>query len=110
MASNDHILVSTTEMSAAIQKYQNAQSTLQDSFTQLDKAKEHLDRCYKGEAYAILAAKFLSIYANCKTAEKGIEESITGLKTTIALMEASEDENSTSYSSLDTGIAPTSFL
>lgn len=110
MAGNERVIVNTAEMTAAIQKYQNARETLADSFKQLEKAKEHLDRCYKGPAYLALCAKWVSIYANARTAEKGIDESVSGLTATSQTMETVEEGNIARNSGLEVGQAPTSFL
>lgn len=106
----ENMKVSTAEMAAAIQKYQSARETLENSFNQLEKAKEHLDRCYKGPAYMALCAKWLSIYANARTAEKGIEESVTGLTNTIMSMDDAESGITSRYIKLDDGQQPTAFL
>lgn len=106
----ENMKVSTAEMAAAIQKYQSARETLENSFNQLEKAKEHLDRCYKGPAYMTLCAKWLSIYANARTAEKGIEESVNGLTNTIRSMDDAEVNNIHNYNKLDDGQQPTAFL
>ncbi len=103
------ILVSTEAMQEAITKYNSARETLQDSFTQLDNAKEHIDNVYKGKAYMVLCAKYAGIKANAVTAENGIEESIEGLTKTIQTMETTETDIKSSYQALDVGSAP-SFL
>ena len=105
----DKILVSTEAMQEAINKYNSARETLQDSFTQLDNAKEHIDNVYDGAAYLALSAKYLSIKVNAKTAENGIQESIDGLTKTIQTMETTETSVKSTYQALDVGSAP-SFL
>ena len=107
MASNDRILVSAEAMQEAIQKYQSARDTLQDSFKQLENAKEHIDRVYNGAAYVALAAKWVTIYANARTAENGIDESVKGLQATITTMNQAESDVGSKFTSLETGSKPT---
>ena len=103
MASNDRILVSIPEMEAAITKYENARSTLQDSFKKLESAKDHLDNCYKGPAYMALCARWTVIHANVRTAENAIEETVEGLRNTINAMEQTESDIASKAASLSVG-------
>lgn len=108
MATNDRILVSTSEMEATITKYENARTTLQDAFSKLQSAKDHLDNCYKGPAYLALCAKWVTIYMNVKTADNAIDESVTGLRNTISQMDDAETSVGSGVSALETGrTAPT---
>ena len=110
MAANDRILVSTSEMEAAIQKYENARSTLQDAFSSLQSAKDHLDNCYKGPAYMALCVKWTNIYKNVKTAEQAIDASVNGLRKTISQMDTAEGNVGSVASSLDTGRSAPTYL
>lgn len=110
MAANDRILVSVSEMEATIRKYEDARSTLEDSFAKLESAKDHLDNCYKGPAWAALTAKWASIYINLKTANKAIDGAVNGLRNTISTMEETESTNSSTNAALETGSAPTVYL
>ncbi|MBQ3079553.1 MAG: WXG100 family type VII secretion target [Clostridia bacterium] len=110
MASNDRILVSVSEMRAAIGRYEGARNTLQDAFKKLESAKDHLDNCYKGPAYVALSVKWLDIYANVKTAENAIQESVNGLNNTISQMSEAEGAIGSSASSLDTGSSAPTYL
>ena len=110
MAANDKILVSTPEMEATITKYEQARNTLNEAFTKLSNAKEHLDRCYKGPAYLALCAKWLTIYANVKTAETAVESAVKGLKTVIGTMEEHDSTVISTMSSLDTGASAPTYL
>lgn len=110
MAANDRILVSTSEMEAAIQKYENARSTLQDAFSSLQSAKDHLDNCYKGPAYMALCVKWTNIYMNVKTAEQAIDASVNGLRKTISQMDTAEGNVGSVASSLDTGRSAPTYL
>ena len=110
MASNDRILVSVSEMNAAIQRYENARNTLEGAFSKLESAKDHLDNCYKGPAYMALCAKWLSIYANVRTAENAINETVDGLRKTIDQMENTEKKVGSEAASLDTGKGAPTYL
>ena len=110
MAANDRILVSTEEMEATIQKYENARGTLEEAFSKLESAKNHLDNCYKGPASLALCVKWADIYLNVKTAERAIDESVTGLKATISQMIDVETNVGNSMSSLETGRSAPTYL
>lgn len=110
MASNDRILVSVPEMEAAINKYEDARSTLQDSFNRLEAAKNHLDNCYKGPAYLALCARWQVIYANVKTAENAVQAAVTGLQNTIAQMTDVEAEVKADGGKLETGTSSPVYL
>lgn len=107
---NDRILVKSAEMEAAIQKYENARSTIEDSFAKLEAAKDHLDNCYKGPAWAALTARWVNIYLNLKSTNRAIDESVDGLRNTINTMQQTEDINITHNDTLDSGSAPTVYL
>lgn len=106
----DKILVNTEEMLAAITKYENARSILDEAFTKLQGAKEHLDRCYAGPDYLALVAKYMDTYANIKTAENAVESAVQGLRKTIDTMETSENAIGGRAAALEAGSAPTVFM
>jgi len=110
MASNDRVIVSVTEMEAAINKYENARSTLQDAFKRLDSAKDHLDRCYEGPAKMALSARWATINANVRSAENAIEESVQGLRNTISTMEDTESDIGSKVAALDVGTTAPVYL
>lgn len=106
----DKILVSTEEMLATISKYENAKSILEEAYTKLQGAKEHLDRCYAGPDYLALAAKYVDTYANIKTAENAAESAIQGLRKTIDSMETTETAIKGRTGALEAGSAPTTYM
>lgn len=110
MANNDHILVSTSEMESAIRKYEDARGQLQEAFGKLESAKDHLDNCYKGPAYLALCVKWLDIYTNIKTAERAVDESVTGLRNVISAMDTSENQIGSNFSALDTNSSAPTYL
>ena len=110
MAANDRILVSTSEMETAISKYEHARNTLQEAFSKLESAKDHLDNCYKGPAYLALSAKWHIQYANVKSAERAIDETVNGLRKTISEMTNTEKQVGSDAASLDTGRSAPTYL
>lgn len=106
----DRILVSTSEMEATIQKYENARNELQDAYSKLDAAKGHLDNCYKGPAYMALCVKWADIYMNVRTADNAIDASVNGLRQTISMMDETESSNATGYANLETGKSAPTYL
>lgn len=110
MASNDRILVSVSEMEATIQKYENARNTLDGAFNKLQSAKDHLDNCYKGPAYMALSAKWMTIYANVRTAENAIEETVNGLRKTISQMSDAESDIGSKVGALETASSAPTYL
>lgn len=103
---NDRILIEPAAMEQAIQKYQSARDHLQDAYTSMDNAKKHLDNCYKGPAYVVLAARLTSIYLNVKTAERGLDESIQGLRQNIEAWSIAEPGAGNVAAKMDTGTVP----
>ena len=103
---NDRILIDPAAMEQAIQKYQSARDHLQDAYTSMDNAKKHLDNCYKGPAYVVLSARLTSIYLNVKTAERGLDESIQGLRQNIEAWSTGETDNTGKSGNLGTGTVP----
>lgn len=100
---NDRILVSTAEMQATIQKYNSAREVMNDAFSAMEQAMDHLDNCWKGPAWAAYLAKWNVIYANIKRSDEAMQKAITGLTNTVNEMEQSEGNVGTAASSLDTG-------
>lgn len=107
---NDRILVSTEEMQAAIGRYDAAQQQLEQAYSKMDTAKEHMDNCYKGIAYLALAGKYVEIKKNLMTANRAIEETINGLRNTISTMETTESDVGSQSASLDVGQSAPTYL
>lgn len=103
MASNDRILVSTSEMMETIQKYNNARDVMNDAFSALQSAMDILDTCWKGPAWAAYLAKWLMIFANLKRSDEAMQKAITGLTNTIQIMDDATQNINTQTGSLETG-------
>lgn len=100
----DHIKVSTEEIVAAINKYNEAQDKLEDAYDQIQAARDHLDNCYKGPAYVALRAKLANIYGNVKSADIAINETITALvKTNNLVLKTETQDNPSKINALDEG-------
>ena len=106
---SDKILVSTSEMQATIGKYEQARSTMQEAFSALDQAKEHIDRCWDGPAKAIYTAKWLNIAMNIKRSNDAIDSAVNSLKNIISTMDQGEDSVGSTAAALDTGTTPPMF-
>ena len=106
----DRILVSSSEMEATIQKYENARNELQDAYSKLDSAKNHLDNCYKGPAYLALCVKWADIYMNVRTADNAIDASVNGLRQANAEFSQRESDNATGFANLSEGKSAPTYL
>ena len=102
---NDTIIVSSAEMSEAIQRYNSARELMNDAFNSMDQAMDHLDNCWKGPAWAAYRAKWSVIYGNIKRSDEAMEKAITGLTNTLNEMETAEDSVGSAASSQETGTA-----
>ncbi len=58
---SDKIKVSTAEMNQTIGRYEAARATMQQAFTSLDSAKQHIDRCWDGPAKTIYMLSLIHI-------------------------------------------------
>lgn len=104
----DRILVSTQEMTATIQRYNNARSTMDEAFANMEAAMNHLDNCWEGPAKTAYRAKWAVIYGNIKRSDEAMEMAITGLTNTIAEMENADSQANQAASGLEQGkAAPT---
>ncbi len=105
----DIIKVSTAEMNQTISKYESARSTMQQAFSSLDSAKQHIDRCWDGPAKLIYMAKWANISANIKRSNDAIDATINSLKNVINQMTQAEEDVGSKVSSLNTGTTPPMF-
>lgn len=100
---NDRILVSPEEMMATIQRYNGARNTMNDAFSSMQAAMDHLDNCWKGPAWAAYMAKWGVIYGNIRRSDTAMEHAITGLTNTVNEMMTAEDNVGSSADALDVG-------
>ncbi len=106
---SDKIKVSTAEMNQTISKYEAARSTMQEAFTSLDSAKQHIDRCWDGPAKLIYMAKWANISANIHRSNDAIDATVNSLKQVIVNMDEGEEKVGTLATSLDVGTTPPMF-
>lgn len=100
---NDRILVSPEEMMATIQRYNSARDTMNDAFSSMQAAMDHLDNCWKGPAWAAYMAKWSEIYGNIRRSDAAMEKAINGLTNTVREMEATETSVGSSADALEVG-------
>lgn len=99
----DRIIVSTAEMQAAINRYNGARESVNDAFSHMQSAMDHLDNCWKGPAWAAYVAKWQVIYGNISRTDAAIEKAITGLQNTIQQMDAATENIDSNTSKLQEG-------
>lgn len=101
----DKILVSTTEMQATINRYNNAKQSVEEAFSHMQSAMDHLDNCWKGPGWAAFMAKWQLIYANISRTEQALEKAVTGLQNTISTMDEAEANVDSNTNALEIGKA-----
>ena len=105
----DRIKVSTNEMNQTIGRYESARNTMQQAFTALDSAKQHIDRCCDGPAKAIYMAKWANISINIHRSNDAIDATINSLRNVINTMTETEENVGSKATSLDVGTTPPMF-
>lgn len=106
----DIIKVSASEMQAAVTKYTNARSTMDDAFGAMEQAMNHLDNCWRGPAWAAMMSKWHVINANIRRSDAAIERTINGLNNTINTMVNAENTNTNAAKNLETGTDSTIYV
>ena len=106
----DKILVSTTEMQATINRYNNAKESVNDAFNHMQSAMDHLDNCWKGPAWAAMMAKWYVINGNIRRSDTAIEMAINGLNSTINTMVNAETTNTNTAKNLEVGSDSTVYV
>ena len=106
---SDKIKVSTAEMNQTIGRYEAARATMQQAFTSLDSAKQHIDRCWDGPAKTIYMVKWANISMNIHRSNDAIDATINSLKQVITNMDEGEEKVASIATSLNTGTTPPMF-
>ncbi|MBO4297733.1 MAG: WXG100 family type VII secretion target [Clostridia bacterium] len=106
---SDKILVSTAEMQTTIGKYEQARATMQQAFSALDEAKEHIDRCWDGPAKLIYTERWLNIATNIKRSNDAIDATINSLKNAITEYENGDETVLNLGNNINTGTTPPMF-
>ena len=106
----DIIKVSASEMQATVTKYTNARASMDDAFSAMEQAMNHLDNCWKGPAWAAMMGKWHVINSNIRRSDNAIEQAINGLNNTINTMVNAETTNTNAAKNLETGTDATIYV
>lgn len=106
---SDKIKVSTAEMNQTISRYESARATMQEAFSSLDSAKEHIDRCWDGPAKTIYTAKWANISINIKRSNDAIDATVNALKNSINTYETADSDVASAGGAINTGTTPPMF-
>ncbi|MBQ4089715.1 MAG: WXG100 family type VII secretion target [Clostridia bacterium] len=106
----DIIKVSASEMQATVTKYTNARANMDDAFSAMEQAMNHLDNCWKGPAWAAMMAKWYVINGNIRRSDTAIEMAINGLNNTINTMVNAETTNTNTAKNLEVGSDSTVYV
>lgn len=90
IATQDEILVPRGEMLQSISSFKKAQTHLQGSYRNMEKAMDHLNSVWKGLAYNALLYQWKSIYGNISKAEERMVDAINELQLTHDLFDHNE--------------------
>ena len=102
----ERILVTTEEMRQTATRYQSAQGELQSAFSEMDRALNILESCWKGPAYLAMRTQWNIAYKNIKRADEKMQDAVDELNTVANLFDESESSIQSSFGSLDTGTSP----
>lgn len=102
----ERILVSTEEMRQTAARYQSAQGDLQNAFSDLDRALNILESCWKGPAYLAMRTQWNVAYKNIKRADEKMQDAVDELNTVAQLFDQNESQLQSTFGSLDTGTSP----
>lgn len=100
------IKVTTDEMRQTAARYQSAQGELQTAFSQLDRALNILESCWKGPAYMAMRTQWQIAYGNIKRADDKMQDAVDELNKVANLFDQNESTIQSSFSALDTGTDP----
>lgn len=106
----DKILVSTQEMEATVNRYNDSRETMDEARDAMDRALRHLNNCWKGPAWAAMMVKWTEINGNIRKSDMAIARSIEGLKATIATYEQTESEVTSKANALEIGKDSTTYV
>lgn len=102
----ERILVTTEEMRQTATRYQSAQGELQSAFSEMDRALNILESCWKGPAYLAMRTQWNIAYKNIKRADEKMQDAVDELNTVANLFDENESALQSSFGSLDTGTSP----
>ena len=105
----DRILVSTEQMEATVSKYNDARGGMEQAFSAMDKAWDHLCSVWDGTIRTTFMAEWVVIMGNIRKSDQAMEKSINGLIKSNNLFSTNESELQSRANSLDTGTVPPMF-
>lgn len=99
----ERILVSTEEMTNTINRYNSAKETMNNAYSAMANAMEHLSDLWAGPAWVSYFTKWSTIYGNISRTDEAISETIDALQKTIDEMEQAENDNISGINALEAG-------
>ena len=105
----DRLLVSTEAMQATVQKYNQAHQTMEQAFTEMDKAWNNLCQVWDGTIRNTFMAEWVAIKGNIMKSNQAMEKSIRGLTGSVQKFDQNESDLQSKASSLNTGTVPPMF-
>lgn len=105
-SSSDRITVPLDEMTATIGRYELAHDELEDSYVNLSRAMDALDKAWKGVAYLEFRYQLCSIRGNIERADEKMQDAVDELKKTYDIFTNVERSNTSMMAGLDIGTSP----
>lgn len=105
-SSSDRITVPLDEMTATIGRYELAHDELEDSYVNLSRAMDALDKAWKGIAYLEFRYQLSSIRGNIERADEKMQDAVDELKKTYDIFTNVERSNTSMMAGLDIGTSP----
>lgn len=105
----DRLLVSTEQMEATVNKYNDARSTMEQAFTAMDNAWDALCQVWDGTIKATFMSQWILIMGNIRKSDQAMAKSINGLVKSHNLFQENEDNLTSRATSLDPGTVPPMF-
>ena len=105
----DRLLVSTEVMQATVQKYNKAHQTMEQAFTEMDKAWNNLCQVWDGTIKATFMGEWVIIKGNIMMSNQAMEKSIRGLTGSVQKFDQNESDLTSKANNLNTGTVPPMF-
>lgn len=105
-SASDRITVPLDEMTATVERFEVAHEELDDSYTNLSRAMDALDRAWKGVAYLEFRYQLATVEGNIKRADAKMLDAVDELKKTHDIFTKAESSVKSTMASLDLGTSP----
>lgn len=105
----DRILVSTEQMEATVTKYNDARGAMEQAFSAMDKAWDHLCSVWDGTIRTTFMSEWVVIMGNIRKSDRAMEKSINGLIKSNNLFTSNESDLTSRANNLDSGTVPPMF-